>query len=431
MKTTLENLLMFLGTREEVEHADSIDKCFYFAWDTGEIWLGNKHGSKTKYGGSRNTLSEVDIRKIVNSENRIAMSQVNNTANEIANEQKSFILNINDKIRQVVAKVDTINDNTTQYVKDRVESVLEGMQTNFYTKDNINELLSRYVLLSDYNNDKAKLVTKDEMNQSVLLPQTGDYLYRNLTRLNGYYFCTKDYTSATYNFYLGTIYSISRGVVTELGSSGGGGGDASTRINKFLVSNSDYILKQYGEPLSTTTQFIYNIVNGKYATSAGIYYDNELISVDIDLTSTTDKTKVINMSEMNSTAGRHTFKLSILSKNGETISSSVNLDIVRPIYYGVFDDTVPSLSSLAKAQLKLDPTGRYNVSTTSGYQYIWFVYPINGNDGMIVDDIRSNGFTIPTISFVNNDYRYLRSANEVNIGTITFTIEGSSNASFK
>ena len=430
MKTTMQNLLMFLGTRKEVDEASVVNRCFYFAWDTGEIFLGNNHNSKTKYGGSRKTLSETDIRKIVDSEMLPQLAINNETTKDIALKQDSFIKNINEQIKNVVAKVDTINENTTAYIKDQVDAVLKDMETSFYTKDTINEMLANYLKINDFNTSISNYYTKTESDKKFLLPVSGDYLYKNVIKLNGYYLCTSDYTSNDYNFYLGTIYQITNGRVTEIASAGGGGGsDVSVKINSFLMDGKDYILKHLGYLLGANTKVQTNIQNGKYISSSALRLDDNLITNNVP-TDNGDQIKFYDLSSTYLTAGRHKLSLDLLTKTGNHISSDINIDIVRPFYYGSGRDTTPELTQLNKGSVALSPKGKYNITTTTEFSYVWFAIPINGNDAMTVSDVTANGFIVPTITMVKDDYRFIRSANAIKPGTATITLDGSASSAF-
>ena len=86
VKTLKQNFLVFRGTRDEVDAAPGIDRCWYLAWDTGELFVGNSVGTKTKYGGNAKTMSKADIIDFVN-EQFIPILQINNnTINEIKKE---------------------------------------------------------------------------------------------------------------------------------------------------------------------------------------------------------------------------------------------------------------------------------------------------------------------------------------------------------
>jgi len=430
MKTSIQNQLMFLGTRQEVDNAAVVNKCMYFAWDTGEIFLGNNHNSKTKYGGSRDTLSATDITKIVYSELTPQLNINNRKIKELKNSQDTFIETVNNAIKSVVAKVDSINDATTAYIRQQVQSVLSGMETNFYTKDDINNLFGNYVTSATFNSTLSNVYTKKETDSKYITPVTGEYIYRNIVTLNGYYLCLSDYTSSNYNFYSGNIYSVSNGRYTEIASTGGGGGDASIKISTFTIAGSTYLLRASGSSLGSNVQLVTNISNGKFANNVGLYYDDNVVTNAISLDAG-NSSKFLDLSVINNSDGRHVFKLNIMSKTGTLTTESINLDIVRPIFYGAGSSETPITSNLIRSSLKVDPSGKYSVTITDDKKYIWFVVPINGNDGMSVDDIKANGFTIPTISTVIDNYKYIRSANDINNGTVNFTVEGSANASFK
>ena len=84
MKTAKQDLLMFLGTRKEVDQVECINKCMYFAWDTGEFFLGTNHNTETRYGGSKNSISKTDVLKLL--EKELESSRINSsTAVEISN----------------------------------------------------------------------------------------------------------------------------------------------------------------------------------------------------------------------------------------------------------------------------------------------------------------------------------------------------------
>ena len=68
MNTVKQNFLVFRGTRKEVDNAEVIDRCWYLAWDTGELFVGNSIGSKTKYGGNSQTMSKTEIINYIESQ---------------------------------------------------------------------------------------------------------------------------------------------------------------------------------------------------------------------------------------------------------------------------------------------------------------------------------------------------------------------------
>jgi hypothetical protein len=71
MNTPVDTIRFFRGTLAEVEAAETIDKMFYLATDTKEIFVGNAAGKKIQYsGGTYKTNNEiVQLIKDYNTEN--------------------------------------------------------------------------------------------------------------------------------------------------------------------------------------------------------------------------------------------------------------------------------------------------------------------------------------------------------------------------
>ena len=56
------DLVIFRGTYEECMNQPTEDMKIYLAWDTQEIYVGNRRGKKVQYGISKSIINELDAR---------------------------------------------------------------------------------------------------------------------------------------------------------------------------------------------------------------------------------------------------------------------------------------------------------------------------------------------------------------------------------
>ena len=140
MKTAKQDLLMFLGTRKEVDQVECINKCMYFAWDTGEIFLGTNHNTKTRYGGSRNSISKTDLLKIL--ENELESSRINaSNAVGIANKNTEILEKAVNSFRE---EMSAFKKNITFEISQKADEIFEGLEAQIITIKDFEEKIGNY-----------------------------------------------------------------------------------------------------------------------------------------------------------------------------------------------------------------------------------------------------------------------------------------------
>ena len=423
MKTAKQDLLMFLGTRKEVDQVECINNCMYFAWDTGEIFLGTNHNTKTRYGGSRNSISKTDLLKIL--EKELESSRINaSNAVGIANKNTEILEKAVNSFRE---EMSAFKKNITFEISQKADEIFEGLEAQIITIKDFEEKIGNYYTKKETDNT---FLSKESAGKGFIQYLTGAEIAANLLTLDGVYFCTVAYQNSIYDLKGGSIYRISKGKITELavngsGGSGSGGGSTSV-IELFTVNNSESIVN-FAETAPRELNIKMITTSPSDIKSASVYFDSKNLGpLSVEANTITDTFYIPD--EVEFTLGKHAVKLVCTLKSGLIITNSVDFYITRPIYYGAGLSSTPVLEDLAKAPARIDPTGDYDITTTKVLEYLWFVYPINLEDQMIVDTdlltIKKSVAGLPHIMETHGDYQYIRSANAILPGTWTLSVTG-------
>ena len=424
MKTAKQDLLMFLGTREEVDRVECINKCMYFAWDTGEFFLGTNHNTKTRYGGSKNSISRTDVLKLL--EKELESSRINaSTAVEISNKNTEVLEKAINAFRK---EMTDFKDNITYEISQKADEIFEGLEAQIITVNDFEERISNYYTKKETSDT---FLSKESARKGFIQYLTGAEIAASLLSLDGVYFCTVAYQNSTYDLKGGSIYRISKGKITELAVNGGGGsgsGGSNSVIELFNVNGSESIVN-FAEtaPRELNVKIIASAPSD--IKSASISFDStNLGPLSIDANTVTGTFYIPD--EIEFTLGKHVIKLLCTLKSGLTLVNTVDFYITRPIYYGAGLASTPNLEDLSKASARIDPTGDYDITTTKVLEYLWFVYPINLEDEMIVDTdlltIKKSVAGLPHIMETHGDYQYIRSAYAILPGTWTLSVTGKS-----
>lgn len=137
------DLKIFRGTYAEVQKQPTVNMTFYLAWDTQQLFVGNKNGVKVPYTG-RYEKDISDRLSLFKDEVRVSQDKLRN---EISEDNKAFKDKIVTELNNIT---DNINDKVSEAIdaqtKDLIESkiipeVLEQLDTkNLATKNDINTL---------------------------------------------------------------------------------------------------------------------------------------------------------------------------------------------------------------------------------------------------------------------------------------------------
>ena len=203
MKTAKQDLLMFLGTREEVDRVECINKCMYFAWDTGEFFLGTNHNTKTRYGGSKNSISRADVLKLL--EKELESSRINaSTAVEISNKNTEVL---EKAINAFKKEMSDFKNNITYEISQKADEIFEGLEAQIITVNDFEERISNYYTKKETSDT---FLSKESARKGFIQYLTGAEIAASLLSLDGVYFCTVAYQNSTYDLKGGSIYRISK-----------------------------------------------------------------------------------------------------------------------------------------------------------------------------------------------------------------------------
>lgn len=444
MKTVLQNQLVFRGTRAEVDSVEAIDRCWYLAYDTGELFVGNAVGSKTKYGGSNKTLSDVDLIKKIEELFQSSYMEQLSINNSIINDMRIKVDSFDNKLNEMAY-------NTEQYLQQKIDELLNDLsllKLTFVTKEEIEHYVHRDEL---YN-----YITKDEANDSFLIPMSGSDISLNISN-NGYYLCTSDFINTSninFSFYKGTIYHIINGKIEEIASAGGATTNRDFAINKFTIAGFNGTqVWDYGQTFSNITSIpvVTNFSYGEKATSIVLKYNGTEIQTSEPISqAANDHTVYIDFTGLSLNIGRNKFTLSALTLDGKNITSTINIDVVRPIYYGaageaIFEsenmestedesgniiidgDVIAKFDELTKLTKIKNPTRVYTINITQEKPYLWICVPVIQKDAMNITKIlNTDGFRVPYNTFQSSslEYRCYRSTNALSPQTINADVTG-------
>lgn len=413
MVTVKQNQLVFRGTRKEVDNAESIDRCWYLAWDTGELFVGNNLGTKTRYGGSNSTLSETDIKKLI--ENHFSSYK------DQFSEHNKIITEVSSNLEIVKNSI----SETKEYLQEEIDKAL----------NDIGSFDSIIVTESELQNTLSEYISKDNAASEFIVPKSGNEIISSLHK-DGFYYCISDFANNDYTLYKGNIYQIENETIIELGGGFGGSSSGELSINHFSIF--DYSEKSgrvyKSSPIDgKIIPAYFNISNASLANSIKIFYNNQDSNEIIEKKSGSQSIELRNTSQFLNyheyeTKGKNTFILSIETLYGK-IEKTFIYYICRPIYYGFNTISEPSeslFSSLTEKDGVISAVGKYTTTASENASYLWFCVPSIEGDAMEVDiEFKSNGFNIPMLEMnvPNVNYNFYRSVESLEQGQITFVVE--------
>lgn len=137
------DLKIFRGTYAEVQKQPTVNMTFYLAWDTQQLFVGNKNGVKVPYTG-RYEKDISDRLSLFKDEVRVSQDKLRN---EISEDNKAFKDEIITELNNITDNIDNkVSEAIDAQTKDLIESkiipeVLDRLDTKtFATKDDINTL---------------------------------------------------------------------------------------------------------------------------------------------------------------------------------------------------------------------------------------------------------------------------------------------------
>lgn len=135
------DLVIFRGTYEECMNQPTEDMKIYLAWDTQEIYVGNRRGKKVQYGISKSIINELDARF------KEAQTNVEEYASEFMNKTIEGVLD---------SRFDDLKEKILGELKEDFEENVENSEAVTNLKKKISKLEQ------GINNDKAEISNKLE-----------------------------------------------------------------------------------------------------------------------------------------------------------------------------------------------------------------------------------------------------------------------------
>ena len=107
------------------------------------------------------------------------------------------------------------------------------------------------------------------------------------------------------------------------------------------------------------------------------------------------------------------------SKNMLSVSKTLNVEMVRKMYFGFADDDLADPTTLTAQTLKSSPAGTYTMSNGTAGKYLWLCVGSNKT----INGVTSAGFEVPMEAAETiGNYKCYRSSEALAAGSITFTI---------
>ena len=111
----------------------------------------------------------------------------------------------------------------------------------------------------------------------------------------------------------------------------------------------------------------------------------------------------------------------LLTASKDTLSASktLNVEMVRKMYFGFADDDLADPTTLTAQTLKSSPVGTYTMSNITAGKYLWLCVGTNKT----INGVTSGGFEVQMEDAETiGNYKCYRSSEALAAGSITFTI---------
>lgn len=437
--TINDDLKIFMGKSSEIkEILDAkrvVNRKWYLAWDTGEIYIGNGVQKLIRFGGTANNLSKGDIEEIISNYTKEDLRVIKVQLADVLKKYNETTYEINKLRNDTNEAINNLNNNTIKYIEEKIDEVLSSAESITYSKNQINDLISQsYNKVSENFIDNNEL--RDELNNyvsyeyadsNILKYATGNTLVINASkRINGYFFCTADSTDTNLTYERGHTYLLNNGLHEDVTAIGSGVSSTDPVINLLLdgKSSSEILVGDNFSKVNTLVTF--TIDNSKYMKGTLTFYENkQSVKTDISLTlgSFYYNTRLVDL-----TKGTYEYSLVGQSKDDKTIIGTYTLKVIAPIYYGSAGSTLPSNDTIKNFSNKMTEvvSGTYDI-TTKQNEYIWICIPSD----LSINSFSLNGFTAPfnsyeltTLTFnnVTQEYKAYRSYSSLQAGTISLNV---------
>lgn len=268
---TQKDLQIFRGTYDEVMREPTIDMKFYLAWDTQQLFVGNKHGFKTPYAGKYKN----EINAILEDFKGKFIEEINDTQDETISKKvdsmkDSIVQDISDKLTAELTTIaESAASNVTAGLSDRItENTRKIADTNNSISPLRTEIASLKNSLVDVDNEFSSVksnISKNSENitalsdrvdnihfDSGILYKTGEEIANLAEDIDSFVpvFCTETYSK----YVIGRIYYKDGNSIKAMA---GGGTSSKTKIDAGIrISSSpadSYISMKDNAPVYTFT----------------------------------------------------------------------------------------------------------------------------------------------------------------------------------
>lgn len=434
-----DDLKIFMGTYSEIKEIEDakrvVNRKWYLAWDTGEIYIGNGMQKLIRFGGTANNLSKADIESIISSYTKEDLRIIKVQLKDALQKYQETNNNINTLRNDVNTAIDDLNNKTLEYIEKKIDEVLSTAESITYSKNQIdqmflnnkNEIAENYVSNDSLSNTLLNYVSNDYANNNMLKYSSGAALLNYLAnRTNGYYFCTSDSNDTDLTFERGHTYILTNGTYEDITAEGSGIATSNPSITLKLDGLTSSTLT-VGDSFAKQVLVTYDIENQKYIRGNLIFYENKnpvKTDIPVNLKSFYYTTTLTDL-----TQGNYQYTLVGQDRNNQSVIGTYNLNVIAPIYYGSGSNIVPSGDTIKtfSSKLSTNVSGLYEI-TTKQNEYIWICIPSNLN----ITSFSLNGFTAPfiepenieiTFGNVQQSYKAYRSYSSLQAGTIQLNIK--------
>ena len=465
-ETSIQNdFKIFLGKKSEIveilANGRVVDKKWYLAWDTGEIFIGNKLHKLMKFGGSNEDLSADDVKSLIETETHGSFNKIRKQVAKVLQDYYALSTEQRKLAFEFSSTLAGLTTNIRETIQDKISEVLSDYSNITYSKSdidskinnaviNIKNLLTSNYVEKSYLEDN-KYTTEDYVNSKFntsLIYATGNEVKTKLTnRVTGMFFTTSRSDDGT--FEKAHIYYLINGQsedMTPAGSGGGGGGgtyiaptleltfnDSGTQVTSKLI--------ELGSSFNGTRTFAWTCsapaqISGtmefwgpKYNTPSNEYRVLKTNINPLSPNKTIALTNELDGGLMNPAAGEYAYTIKGTDKQGNIVKGQFILKVIGPIYFGEFNAICPNAIMIQSYPhvLKEDAPGEYSIRINTPGKYAWFCIPST----MSLSGFALSGFKAPfeepieqvlTFGNVSATYKCYRSTESLQAGYVTITV---------
>jgi len=178
---TKKKLKIYRGTLAEIMSPEIVteDMAIYLAWDTREIYVGNKLGVKVLYNGGENFTAR-QVRTFINEETASILDEIRN----LLTQTNINYITIDKKVEDIETVVSNFNSTLTSIIQNKVNEVMseyedESLGDLYFNKIEVASLVSSNNQALIELIDVVRKNTYTKLEIETLLPPTNNVLDRS------------------------------------------------------------------------------------------------------------------------------------------------------------------------------------------------------------------------------------------------------------